>query len=762
MSYLDKPLNLALALLWVGGLPQVTATWDPVSGKSYYHLQRFRPDQAIGGGYTFGARILGESYQIPDLDPEEDWFFRVVAYDAQGVPGYLSDPVRITLPAADPGEPDPDPGEPPAAQPGDPPLPPLNLRVAPVAGQNATTLTWDKRANAKYHRIYRLEDYAYHETPASRGGFIAQVAGNVTSFTVQGAAWWTGGTQVFVTTVADVDMDGETMEMESMPCAQGFLYGGFNPWPDARTPAAPTNVRVTPQWNKDEPQNLVTWDSNQTLLFNVYRGGQLVAAGVNRLEYIDRNVTPGQSYTYSVAGVLLKASGGQTSLAASGQSAGVSATTRTGPPQALNNAVTAEAVRAGSNCVLIRVTAPELLGAVDVRAYPSSVAPYEGSKYGGMRDAGEGPWAYIELNGMPNGVPTQYTVEWIDKLGPFMRHEKEFPGHSLKHTNGHGDPGNVPHVLASATLTVTAARLSLTGTQQFYPDLGSFPANFGLAATTVDQSIALAHARSHPVPLGDGLLRQYINGSSGNGFVVRALRVDQVTTVPAFIGAMHLMWGQADGGSASATETTRHNNNATLGFQPRQSWTLSGSDVLEMALFIDSRVTGMNRRWLNYLIFASDLTDPDEQFFKVPTSDGVFLRLSIFNNTHTINWGLGPGGSMSGQRTVTAYRPPTINGTQSHFDRRKHVRVLYQHSTRRFQTWEDGVKISDAVAVGLPMTNAGLKVSFDAQVYHTGLDTAHNLEFGNSYEKYHLNRRPHTDERHVQDLYVQVLSGFPG
>lgn len=721
-TFLSAPAGLSLTVEFDGPDPVVYAEWSAVTDALYYRLSVHPASAVRAGGYTWTDRISGTSCELRGLSPGQDWFARVYAVNAEGTAGRRSRRVRITIPPEEIVEPEDSPDPPPAPQPGDPIAPPTNLRAVPVSGQDACTLYWDARSGAVTYKVYRLEDIA----------LLATVSAPTTQYLLTGSQWRSGA-RCFVTATGDNDM-------ESLPSAALLHLSGKAGWNNPNSPSVPTNLIATPQWNNAAPQNLIEWDTNNTLWHEVYRNGVKIAEGILRLYYVDAAVTAGVTYSYQVRSVIDYGNpGSAASYRYSALSSAVNCTTRTGQPAAITNPLVVSAGESGPHYAFLNIT--PLPGAEDYRAYPIGTAPYEGAKY-----AGRGSTA-IQVAGLPNGSPVTYIVEALDKLGPFQRHEKMgFPGHhDLVHVNGHGDPGNVPSVLQASTIALQGAALTLSGTQQHNVDFGTYDYDADLTTDSVSASLAAAHGKSYPVDSNDHLLRAYQNSD----FRFYFLRVNQEESA-VFAKGKHLMWVNADGGTHPYPP--RHNNNATLGLEYKEAATLTGSQVLRVVVHIDGHMS--SRRWINLLLrdTADSFYLPDDQFFNKPVTSNQFVRVSIFHDQTVLGWTF-PGGHV-------VSRSAAQNGGQPGLDRVKRFELLYRASDRRALFKENDVTIIDRVMTGLTMPSSAIGVNLHHQVYHTNEDVQDHLRNG-CFERYWLNHRLFEDERHLFAYAYEVLSSWP-
>lgn len=722
-TFLAAPTGLALSVLFVSGQPVIQADFNAVTDAVKYALSVHPASATRAGGYTRTDRFTGTTKTLTGLAGGQDWFVRVYAIGADGTAGVRSRRARITVPEAEPDEPEDSPDPPPAPQPGDPIAPPTNLRAVPVSGQDACTLSWDARTGAVTYKLYRLEDLA----------LLATITAPTTSYLLTGSAWRSGA-RCFVTATGDNDM-------ESLPSAAILNISGKAGWNNPNSPAVPTNLIATPQWNDGAPQNLIEWDTNNTLWHEVYRNGSKIAEGILRLYYVDRNVTAGVTYSYQVRSVIDYGNpGSAASYRYSSLSAAVNCATRTGQPAAITNPLVVAAGASGPHYAFINIT--PLAGAVDYRAYPIGTAPYEGAKY-----AGRGSTS-IQVAGLPNGSNVTYIVEALDKLGPFQRHEKQgFPGHhDLVHVNGHGDPGNVPSVLQATTIALQGTAITLTGSQQHNVDFGTYDYDADLATDSISSSLAAAHGKSYPVATNDHLLRAYQNSD----FRFYFLRVNQEESA-VFGKGKHLMWVNADGGTHPFPP--RHNNNATLGLEYKDAAALTGSQVLRVVVDIDGHMS--SRRWINLLLrdTADPFYLPDDQFFNKPVVSNQFVRVSIFHDQTVLGWNH-TGGS------AVYYRSPAQNGGQPGLDRVVRFEMLYRASDRRVLFKEGGVTIFDRIATGLTMPSTAIGVNVHHQVYHTNEDVQDHLRNG-CFERYWIAHRLFEDERHLFGFAYEVLSAWP-
>lgn len=750
----SAPAFASAVVTFNGSDPIVTIETAAVAGASGYRISRDAIANDNKGGVTVAVRsatttIADSLANNPSNPPLADttYRYRVYAEDGSGVDGYrLQQQLVVTIPASAPPAPNPDTNPPPAPQPGPYLTPPANMRVQshsrPQPNQFIETYTWDARAGAVQYRVYK--------DGMQLLGSVNAPARTWTVDTNQVSPLRTPeGTTIVVTAV---DSSGN----ESIPGERQTVAGAFNSWSTGTWPA-PYAVTVTPLWNNGAPIMWVEWKSTEGEMYRIYRQGQLVASGINRMEYIDENVTAGATYTYEID--VYRWDG--TSILASAKSSGVSGTALTAQPQGLLNTFTATVVKRGQYNADVQVTDLGPQGALDYRAFPASAQPYEGDKYCGRGTA----TPILQVNGLNNGSGNaiSYKVQALDKPGPFQQHEfHNAPGMAnttpILHVNGHGNPCFVPNVLAETTVSLYGTALALTGTQQFN-DTDTYNHDFSLTDTTVDQSLIDGHVSIGLTAVLDAgklpLLLKKQQNSKFNVYFVRA----NMENSRVFFKGKHPMTVLADGATPGAQQPL-HNFNSSLIIQPKTFINLSvTTDILHLFWDLDPHFGDSNRRWFKVVLAGSDATTsgwwvPDEEFTNVPVKDGKYLLFATFGDSNRFKYNNGPG--IGQEVIINGIRGGHGEGTERDLDRRVSYDVYVRRSDGRVAIFEDGTRVIDTT-ITMPSLNwASLKAGFIHQAYHTTLDYQGEQRDRNSKNRYHINWRRFADERHWRNFGFEI------
>lgn len=618
-------------------------------------------------------------------------------------------------------------------------LPPTNLRVGGVwvaaARRGTDVLHWDPVPGAIAYNVYQYDD---------------RIAANVTgtSFQVPTAVFTSGLTY----TVTAVDAEGN----ESIPSNLTGARGASDPSRSLSTASlvTPTNVRATAEWNADEPRISLAWQGHSNnFSYNIYRNGVKVAEGLWGLVYIDTDVHPGQTYSYAVTG----ASGPNNAPGESALSAVATAAAPLGPP-AVDSLGQVKITGIIPNDDSATITFSAVPGAVDYRAYNTAKPGIYKYSAGGLS---------IEMNGIDIYSGADIVVEAVDKMGPYQKMDGVFGPGAMDHVgninmaiNGHGDPSNMPIVLARSVPThVTTTPFQLTGEQAFFDTFrNSQPF---VAGPVQDQAVRSVNGGSN----SDRYLREFQNDK----WLIRTFWTDQLNT-SIFVMSNHFMDTVYDGNTPREGGPL-HITRGSLVMMPKAIADISGGKVLHVTFEVDPHFT--SRRWCDVIVAAAgdSVVEPNRALGDTTlTASGNVFRWRIEEREHKAEMGRrDASGNLVQQQLITrtsstlrtvrtaADQDATFNSTFRSLDKRSRFDLYL--SSNRFRIYEKGKLVYDrTLPAPLPFNRAS--VSFVHQVYHTGLQRQEDIR--NYPERaYWYNHRPYADERHWDNMGFEVLSGFP-
>lgn len=465
-------------------------------------------------------------------------------------------------------------------------------------------------------------------------------------------------------------------------------------------------------------------------------------------------------------------------------------------------------------------------GAVDYRVYdPSNLhfVKYAGGSKGsasrGYHIPQWGNWnptkelPCIEFNGIQRSG-CSLIVEAVDRLGPYMDHMVQglpMPVCTTVncsgvldplcddtiHKNGHGnvrsdvlpDDSTFPVVLArSEVFVVTPVPIVLSGEQQF---IDRFDTDNPFVQVPLDPRI---NANG-----GDCDLRL-----ENSNWVVEAYHcIDRVDELKCFIDHDHLMTVIADGGRTWDNSTTPPTfiggqGYATMSLRPKHSVDISNGKIAHFFGEWDSHVGG--RRWQDIFIgkkgdFILNNNWRDLVLNPLGSKNGIITTIGMsavqifqFDERSTEIGTPQNGTSNVGEKLVgdtftfgtsehavtdwncfraTPWAMGTgdngheswSNGLDNDIDNR-HRWDVYLSSTRVVVMEEGVVRVDWTLPMELDYTE--LDVWFCTHLYHSQLE--HNEEVTNykETETLWINHTPFIDQRHYDNLGMEVLSSFPG
>lgn len=317
-------------------------------------------------------------------------------------------------------------------------------------------------------------------------------------------------------------------------------------------------------------------------------------------------------------------------------------------------------------------------------------------------------------------------------------------------TNGQGDPGALPNVIArSASFAVQA-----TG-------IPALPSGSDASQVFFDP---FSSGQITPVGAVDpvnGLMQFTMTTAAGNWDILTS-KVDTNNTMP-MLSRAHFMDVLFDGGTPN-TNNPLHQSHASLAFSPQKTFDFSNGQILHVTMEIDSHTD--NRRWAGI-----DLAPADDPLFdwysteaQINNSDQAIMNhiykdhptLDAFYGPFSSTWNLPNGDPVmgaAGQAFNTPMRPTQGFQYGRGLDDRSRFDLFI--SQMHFIWFEDGITVCEAdIPRGVPFSNA--KVYFTHYVYHTD-NEVDELLAGASYETFWLNEVPHSDERHWDNVGIEVL-----
>ena len=736
------PGGLSATPVWAKSCPvcggmamaHIVTGWNAVSGASSYTIYRNGVKQIsqAAPGWTDMNVISGQTYAY------------TVSATGPGGEGAQSAPVSAAAP------------QPPAAL-----TAPTNLSVLALwRNGTADALSWTPVPGAASYNVYQSDVMVAHG--------LAQPSYTITpDINAENALF----------TVTAVDGTGT----ESLPSAVAGFTPAYAPGAafsfNNYIPASPDMLVAVPDWNNGGPRVVLSWHAYGLNTFNVYRDGTKIASGIWREYYVDTNVLPGSTHSYTVAA---QNNDWQPSIEGP-QSAPLSATSLSAVPALSATKVQITKVVPNDDSAVVFFT--PVPGAADYRIYDAAnpaIVKYAGPITQQQTSIGlmaRTPIA-IQWNGIDPAKGANLVVQAMDKLGPFQKMDGDAGDGTMnmgsmgmsEAINGQGDPSNVPNVIAqSDPYPVTCVPFALSGDQAFQD-------NFRNPSPLVKQP--------NPAPLGPqfyGSANDYA-AFANNKWEIREYGAD-LTNSKIFMMGNHFMDTLYDGGGLGSSSPA-HNNNASLVMVPKATADISGNvndgKVLHITFEVDAHMD--DRRWCEVMVgeAGDTLIDPAkfDAFGQKPTVSGKLLRWQIESGNNNLQMFLGDGNTagidliqpadfadgLTVARIFWDHVGPLANGTVQDLDKR-HRFDLYLSKThyRIEETTPDGlynmVREKDFPAgVTLPFDKC--QVYFVHQVYHTANDVQELITY-QPFNSYWPNFRPYSDERHWDNMGFEVLNSFP-
>ena len=500
---------------------------------------------------------------------------------------------------------------------------PANLRTFGFwDGGPFDVLQWDASPDAVSYNIYRY-DYKIGTS-------------NTNSFTVNKLIFQDQWTY----TVSAVDKYG----LESLPSNLGMARGSWAPnynfgW-RTNPPSTPGKYAVNPEWNSGRPRNFIKWQDQQVWgqdapnAYNVYRDGVKVCSGLWSQYYIDTNVVSGKTYKYQIGSVNMDQFKVQETLGPV-----VEITTAFGPKVLPSTPINITSYEPNDDSVVVKFD--YVPGAIDYRVYvegkPNSVKYSSG-------------FNMIEMNGLVSNQSYNLIVEALDKFGPYQKIDGVIgPGASGPNgeihaaVNGHGDPSNVPNVIArSNPYKVITIERKLTGEQVFFDNFRDFqpivqlPQNPEIVKNRIGGPGSQWWERSY-------LFLKWFENDKWN-FFLDDLDTNHSTV---FLMGSHFMDTIYDGASLPVPGWA-HLSNGVMLMSPKKTANIAGDKVLHVTFEVDPHFSG--RRWCDVLLLpAGETVYSGKAADKIAmnTKSGKLFRWAIGAGHHNINidTGYNPDGS---------------------------------------------------------------------------------------------------------------------
>ena len=499
---------------------------------------------------------------------------------------------------------------------------PTNLRTFGFwDGGPFDVLQWDASPDAVSYNIYRY-DYKIGTS-------------NTNSFTVNKLIFQDQWTY----TVTAVDKYG----LESLPSNLGMARGSWAPnynfgW-RTNPPSTPGKYAVNPEWNSGRPRNFIKWQDQQVWgqdapnAYNFYRDGVKVCSGLWSQYYIDTNVVSGKTYKYQIGSVNMDQFKVQETLGPV-----VEITTAFGPKVLSSTPINITSYEPNDDSVVVKFD--YVPGAIDYRVYvegkPNSVKYSSG-------------FNMIEMNGLVSNQSYNLIVEALDKFGPYQKIDGVIgPGASGPNgeihaaVNGHGDPSNVPNVVArSNPYKVITVERKLTGEQVFFDNFRDFQPIVQLP--TKQDIFDFRFGANNQYKNQAHLFLKWFENDKWN-FFLDDLDTNHSTV---FLMGSHFMDTIYDGASLPVPGWA-HLSNGVMLMSPKKTANIAGDKVLHVTFEVDPHFSG--RRWCDVLLLpAGETVYSGKAADKIAmnTKSGKLFRWAIGAGHHNINidTGYNPDGS---------------------------------------------------------------------------------------------------------------------
>lgn len=405
--------------------------------------------------------------------------------------------------------------------------------------------------------------------------------------------------------------------------------------------------------------------------------------------------------------------------------------------------------------------------------------PYRTSTIGSGPVRLDVPASEIEVNGLLSGQPTTLVVEAVDQLGPMpggnvpsgtnsplypkLQDTMSMLGSDMGTTldnlvsiNGQGPYTNRPRVIArSKPFMVQANGLPALPSgkdalQTFFDSFGGSLVAFSQVGTT---------------DAVNGIM-QFLMKTSAGRWDIFYRTADTSNSMP-MSDHSHLMDVLFDGGTPG-TNVPLHQGHGLASFSPQRNFDFSGGRVLHVTFEVDAHTD--SRRWIG--IQLAPALDPLFNWYPfngaINRSDqGLFVGVGASTpvSSPTLDLYIGPNVGVNptprglpilgaaGQAMRWAIRPQQNFQVGHGLDNRSRFDLFI--SQFRYAWYEDGLLVDAAnLPHILPFTNA--KVYFSHYLYHTQNEVQEVRQYA-PWEGYWLNLVPYSDERHWNNMGVEVL-----
>jgi hypothetical protein len=490
---------------------------------------------------------------------------------------------------------------------------PTNLRSYGYwDGSPFDVLQWDISPDTVSYNIYRYDN---------------KIGSSITNtFTVDKLIFQNQWTY----TVTAVDKYG----LESLPSNLGMARGQFEPGYNfgwfTKPPSTPGKYLAKAEWNSGRPRNYIKWQDQQAFgqdspgAYNIYRDDLLVCSGLWTQYYIDYNVVSGKTYKYVIASVNSEKFKIQETFGPS-----INITTAFGPLGLSSTPVNITEYIPNDDSVVIKFD--YVLGAYDYRVYvegkPNTVKYSSG-------------FNMIEMNGLVSNQTYNLIVEALDKFGPYQKIDGMIgPGASGPDgeihaaVNGHGDPSNVPNVIAKSNpYKVITVEKKLIGEQSFFDNFRNFQPIVQLPQKPEIVKNRIGGPGSQWWDRSDLFLKWFENDKWS--FFLDDLDTNHSTV---FLMGSHFMDTIYDGASLPVPGWA-HLSNGVMLMSPKKTANIAENKVLHVTFEVDPHFSG--RRWCDVLLLPAGETvysGKAADKISMNTKSGKLFRWSIQSGSHSLN-----------------------------------------------------------------------------------------------------------------------------
>ena len=402
-------------------------------------------------------------------------------------------------------------------------------------------------------------------------------------------------------------------------------------------------------------------------------------------------------------------------------------------------------------------------GAVDYRIYDTAaptLMKYAGKVY--LQD-GTASTLQIEWNLLGDGQDHTLVIEAVDALGPIPRANQydtnnrplinpvpnnAMPGANAGPTNdgnfsinGQGPSGNSPQVIGRSSPFVARANIQLR----------SIPSGNDATQTFFDtfpNETATSIQRTGPIDTANSAIN-YRMGTAPLDWGIFFRGVDTGNSMP-FIADDHFMEMVFDGGDPI------HTGFGVMSMSPSRQLDFSGGRIAHLTMEVDSHMS--NNRWVGIELSPSNEPinswNPEERINN--SNRGVFVEI-LDNCVVDFAVGTGPNGTTAVRNRLMGPASQTpCNRRQNGIGLDNRTRFDVFISQTRLAIFEHGALVSQA-----EIPNGWLNFE-QAQVYftHYNIESAaarQDLQQSRPYMDYWINQLPYSDERHWDNMGVEVL-----